>query len=66
MKRQLVTVKCSCRFGAFFCPKSDSQRMTIQNLAVDTMVKFSCAMFVGLIMALMHNSYECATWQKAG
>ena len=22
-------------------------------------------MFVGLIMALIHNSYECATWQKA-
>ena len=39
--------------------------LTVNEQTGGPMVKFSCAMFVGLIMALMHNSYECATWQKA-
>lgn len=39
--------------------------LTVNEQTGGPMVKFSCAMFVGLIMALIHNSYECATWQKA-
>ena len=39
--------------------------LTVNEQTGGPMVKFSCTMFVGLIMALIHNSYECATWQKA-
>lgn len=39
--------------------------LTVNEQTGGPMVKFSCIMFVGLIMALIHNSYECASWQKA-
>ena len=39
--------------------------LTLNEQTGPAMVKFSCSMFVGVVMAIIHSSFECASWQKA-
>ena len=39
--------------------------LTMNEQTGPAMIKFSCSMFVGIIMAIIHTCFECASWQKA-
>jgi hypothetical protein len=39
--------------------------LTLNEQTGPAMVKFSCCMFLGIIMAIIHSCFKCVSWQKA-